>query len=100
MAIVKDYEIERVEIDPRTADAFIRISLLIVDNGTVISASNHRVSVPVEVSLGVAASRVNAALSAAGYPTLAAADTTSLGAILTAARANKGKTGLPRNVAG
>ena len=100
MAITKEYEIECVEIRPATADAFVKINLLIVEDGTVIQARNHRVPVPATAALGTVAASVNSALSAAGYPTLAAADTTSLGAVLTAARANKGKGALPRNVAG
>lgn len=97
MAIVKDYEIERVEIDTRTADASVKINLLVVENGTVINSRIHRVTILSTVGLGAAAAAINGALTAAGYPTLAAADTASLGAILTASRNNKGKAGLPRD---
>jgi hypothetical protein len=97
MAISKDYEIARIEINPATADASVLFNLVIVDTGTIVSSRHHRVSVPASVALNQIAAQVNASLTAAGYPMLAVADSTSVGAILNAARGNLAKAVLPRN---
>lgn len=98
MANTMETEVVSVQIDPPTADAKVVLRLGAAIDGTMRFASTHEVLVPATMPLNQIATAVSAALTAEGFPMLAALDATSLGAILTAARANKGKAHLPQNI--